>query len=99
MLVDVHTHLTFDDFQKDLDEVIDRARKVNVKYILCSGVNHSTNLQVLELAKKYDIPVIEDCAHSLGAEYKGKKVGSIGTASFFSSDHTKIISHIKNASA
>jgi perosamine synthetase len=28
--------------------------------------------------------VIEDCAHALGATYKGKKVGTFGDASFFS---------------
>ena len=31
-----------------------------------------------------DKPVIEDCAHSLLSEYKGKKTGTLGTASFFS---------------
>jgi len=29
-------------------------------------------------------PVIEDCAHSLLSEYKGKKTGTLGDASFFS---------------
>ena len=29
-------------------------------------------------------PVIEDCAHSLLSEYKGKKTGALGDASFFS---------------
>lgn len=31
-----------------------------------------------------DRPVIEDCAHSLLSEYKGKKTGALGDASFFS---------------
>ena len=31
-----------------------------------------------------DKPIIEDCAHSLLSEYKGKKTGTIGDASFFS---------------
>ena len=31
-----------------------------------------------------DKPVIEDCAHSLLSEYKGKKTGTLGDASFFS---------------
>ena len=31
-----------------------------------------------------DKPVIEDCAHSLLSEYKGKKTGTMGIASFFS---------------
>lgn len=30
------------------------------------------------------IPIIEDCAHSLLSEYKGKKTGTMGVASFFS---------------
>ena len=41
---------------------------------------------ILKLSKKYDIKVIEDCAQALGAEYRGKKVGSLGDAgclSFF----------------
>ena len=38
------------------------------------------------------VPVIEDCAHSLGAEYKSRKVGSIGDVSIFSFYSTKIIS-------
>ncbi len=39
---------------------------------------------ILELAKRHNLKVVEDCAHSLGAEYKGRKVGTLGDASFFS---------------
>ena len=39
-----------------------------------------------------DKPVIEDCAHSLLSEYKGKKTGTIGDASFFSFRLRKYIS-------
>ena len=41
---------------------------------------------ILALAKEHGLRVIEDCAQSLGAEYKGKKAGSLGDAgclSFF----------------
>ncbi|TRZ49045.1 MAG: DegT/DnrJ/EryC1/StrS family aminotransferase [Dehalococcoidia bacterium] len=41
---------------------------------------------ILEIGKKYNLITIEDCAQALGAEYQGKKVGSIGDAgclSFF----------------
>ncbi len=31
--------------------------------------------RINRVAKKYGIPIIEDCAHSFGAEYRGKKVG------------------------
>jgi dTDP-4-amino-4,6-dideoxygalactose transaminase len=40
--------------------------------------------EILEIARKKSIPVIEDVAHALGAEYKGKKVGCFGDFSFFS---------------
>src|SRR5665648_375057 len=33
---------------------------------------------IMELAKRYDLKIIEDAAQAHGAEYKGKKVGSIG---------------------
>ncbi len=41
---------------------------------------------ILELGKRHDLKIIEDCAQALGAEYKDRKVGSIGDAgclSFF----------------
>ena len=43
---------------------------------------------VLQIANEHGIKVIEDCAQALGAEYNGRKVGSIGDAgclSFFPS--------------
>src|SRR6476620_8643952 len=39
---------------------------------------------ILELARRHDLKVIEDCAHSLGATYDGRMVGTLGDASFFS---------------
>jgi len=39
---------------------------------------------ILEIAKYKNIKVIEDAAHAIGAEYKGRKIGSIGDATCFS---------------
>jgi len=39
---------------------------------------------ILEVARRHNLKVIEDCAHSLGATYKGRMVGTSGDASFFS---------------
>ena len=39
-------------------------------------------LQVI--AKEYNIPIIEDAAHALGATYKGKKIGEISDFTIFS---------------
>jgi perosamine synthetase len=46
---------------------------------------------ILKIAKEYNLYVIEDCAESHGAEYKGKKVGSIGHCGVFSFYGNKII--------
>jgi dTDP-4-amino-4,6-dideoxygalactose transaminase len=39
---------------------------------------------ILEIAKKHDVRVIEDAAQSVGAEYKGRKSGSMGDLGCFS---------------
>jgi dTDP-4-amino-4,6-dideoxygalactose transaminase len=39
---------------------------------------------ILALAKRHNLKVVEDCAHALGAQYKGRMVGTDGDASFFS---------------
>ncbi|HEY5511849.1 MAG TPA: DegT/DnrJ/EryC1/StrS family aminotransferase [Prolixibacteraceae bacterium] len=45
--------------------------------------------QILEIAKKHSLRVIEDACHGHGAEYKGKKLGSIGDAGCFSFQSSK----------
>lgn len=58
--------------------------------------------KILEVAKQDgstgspqdNLILIEDCAHSLGAEYKGQKVGTFGKAAFFSFSRDKVISSV-----
>ncbi|WP_235960539.1 UDP-4-amino-4,6-dideoxy-N-acetyl-beta-L-altrosamine transaminase [Paenibacillus silvestris] len=40
--------------------------------------------EIMELARDRNLVVIEDAAHSLGADYKGRKVGSIADMTMFS---------------
>ncbi len=54
-LVDVHAHLDHVLFKKDLNEVIERAKKNGVVAIITSGVNHPSNLNAWKIAGKYDI--------------------------------------------
>jgi dTDP-4-amino-4,6-dideoxygalactose transaminase len=44
---------------------------------------------ILKTASEHFLPVIEDCAQSTGATYKGKKVGALGTLGCFSFYPTK----------
>ncbi len=44
-----------------------------------------------EIARRYDIPVIEDAANALGSSYQGRPCGSFGTLATFSFNGNKII--------
>lgn len=46
---------------------------------------------IMEICDKYNVPVIEDAAESLGAYYKGKHTGTIGKYGIFSFNGNKII--------
>ncbi|MFH1358915.1 MAG: DegT/DnrJ/EryC1/StrS family aminotransferase [archaeon] len=48
--------------------------------------------EIIKLADEHNIPVIEDCAQSLGAYYNSKQTGSYGIISIFSFFATKVIS-------
>ena len=47
--------------------------------------------EILEIASRYGIPVIEDAAEALGSEYKGKKCGTLGKYGALSFNGNKII--------
>lgn len=44
---------------------------------------------IMHIAKEHDLTVVEDCAQSPGAKYKGKLVGAIGDFGVFSFQETK----------
>ncbi|MCH8244334.1 aminotransferase class I/II-fold pyridoxal phosphate-dependent enzyme [Patescibacteria group bacterium] len=50
--------------------------------------------KIQEICTKYNLILLEDCAHALGARYKGRKVGTFGKASFFSFSRDKVISSV-----
>lgn len=47
--------------------------------------------EIVRIGRSRGIPVLEDCAHALGAELDGRPAGSLATAAYFSIDHTKMI--------
>ena len=46
---------------------------------------------ILKICKKHKLKLIEDCAHSLGSEYKGRRIGTFGDVSIFSFHYSKVI--------
>src|SRR5687767_10059478 len=69
-------------------DVADAARKVTARTKAIIPVHlfgQSANMDaVMELAGKHNLTVIEDGAQSLGARYRGRHVGSIGTFGTYS---------------
>ncbi len=47
--------------------------------------------ELKEICDRYEVPIIEDAAESLGSEYKGKKSGSFGKFGIYSFNGNKII--------
>ncbi len=47
--------------------------------------------RILPIAKKHNLKVLEDCAQSVGADYKGRPVGSYGDIAIFSLQLNKTI--------
>ncbi|WP_323847534.1 MAG: TatD family hydrolase [Phytoplasma sp.] len=52
MLIDTHTHLNFSNFNKDLNQVLQRAYDNDVKYFIVPGVDKETNEKAIDLAVK-----------------------------------------------
>lgn len=47
--------------------------------------------RIMDIARRHNLKVIEDCAHAIETEYKGKKAGTFGDFSCFSFYSTKNI--------
>ncbi|MFN8343458.1 MAG: DegT/DnrJ/EryC1/StrS family aminotransferase [Spirosomataceae bacterium] len=48
--------------------------------------------EIVFIAKKYNLKVLEDCSHAHGATYKGQLVGTFGDAAIWSLQGQKIVS-------
>lgn len=48
--------------------------------------------EILSLSRKHNFHIVEDAAHAIGAEYKGRKAGTFGIAGCFSFHEQKNIS-------
>jgi len=50
--------------------------------------------KIMDIAKERNLYLVEDCAHALGARYRGKLCGTFGEAAFFSFGRDKVISSV-----
>jgi 8-amino-3,8-dideoxy-alpha-D-manno-octulosonate transaminase len=88
VFADIDRSLNMDpaDFER---KITPRTKAVIVVYY--QGATNDMD-QMLQIARKYNVKVIEDCAQACGATYKGKKVGGLGDVSCFSFQQNKIMS-------
>lgn len=88
ILVDVDLD-TFNISIQDLKRKITRKTKaiIPVHY----GGQSCDMKEIMSIAKKHELKIVEDCAHALGSTYGKKKCGSFGICGCFSFYPTKII--------
>lgn len=75
------------------DALYNRSTGRRVKAIVPVHIlGHSVDLDpIREVARKYNLPIIEDSTESLGAKYRGQMVGNLGDIACFSFNGNKII--------
>lgn len=74
----------------DIDKVEEKITSKTKAILAQNTFGLSSDLEpIMEIAKKYNIFVIEDCAHGFGGSYKGKLNGTITDAAFYSSQWNK----------
>ncbi len=88
ILVDVDPS-TFTISTKELEKKINKKTKaiIPVHY----GGQSCDMKEILKIAQKHNLGIIEDCAHALGSKYKKKYCGTFGKVGCFSFYPTKII--------
>ncbi len=81
-----------DDYLMDSEKLNNTINKKTKVIIPVHLYGHPCNMdRILQIAKKYKIHVIEDCAQSQGALFKNKYAGTFGIAGCFSFYPTKIL--------
>ena len=63
------------------ENITDRTKAIIVVHLYGQCCEMDT---IMDLARERDILVIEDCAHAAGAEYKGRRAGTLGDIGVFS---------------
>lgn len=88
VFVDVDCDTLTIDYKKIENKITNKTKAIMVVH----QFGHAAHMnEINQIAKRYNLKIIEDCAESLGANYKSKKTGTIGDVSCFSFFSNKII--------
>ena len=82
-----------ENFHINIVDFIAKANASKSKFLLLSHMRgHITNMdKLVEICKSLKIQIIEDCAHTMGAKWDGKRSGNFGLVSAFSTQTYKHI--------
>jgi len=83
MLIDTHCHLNFKAFNKDLHEVISRAKEAGIEKIIIPGAKIDSSYKAIEISQKY-----ESCFAAVG-------IHPHHVADFFQSNSRKTTDELK----
>jgi len=87
--VDIDSNTLNIDVSKIEEKITPRTKVLYAQHTFGSFCNMGA---IMKIARKYNLKVVEDCAHAVGAEYDGKKAGAFGDAAYFTTEQSKIIS-------
>ncbi|MCP3870716.1 MAG: aminotransferase [Gammaproteobacteria bacterium] len=80
-----------DDYCIDLEDLESRAEETAARFFLLSHMRgHIVDMhRVMEICNRNDLFLIEDCAHTMGAGWNGRKSGTFGDVACFSAQTYK----------
>lgn len=80
-----------DDYTIDIEDLDRKAEQTKAKFFLLSHMRgHMADMdKVMEVVNKHNLIMLEDCAHTMGASWNGKKSGTFGKAACYSTQTYK----------
>ena len=79
------------DWHVDLDDLAIKAETSGARFMMLSHMRgHISDMDAIcAICEKHDIILVEDCAHTMGAYWKGKRSGNFGKVACFSAQTYK----------
>ncbi len=81
VFVDIEKNTLNIDVSKIEEKITAKTKAIVVVHLFGLPANMT---EIMELAKKYNLKIVEDCAQAFGAKYKDRAVGSIGDCGCYS---------------
>ena len=80
-----------DDWHTDIADLEEKANSSGAKFFMLSHMRgHVADMdEICRICNKLGILIIEDCAHTMGAKWKGKRSGNFGAIACFSTQTYK----------